>query len=64
MKRVFRVKIMIGESERTIYLTGHKATEVRAKLVRNGHSESAILSTTAIHDASEEVPGRIYGVIA
>lgn len=51
MKRVFRVQIrMQGGSTSTIYVTGVTASQVRAKLVRNGHQGRDILSTTAIAD--------------
>lgn len=64
MKRVFRCKIRMPSGyESTVYVTGTTAAQVRAKLIRNGHKPADVLSTTAIHDASEDAPGRIYGVV-
>lgn len=52
MKRVFRVKYLSQSgAEVKAYLTGRTASEVRAKLVRNGIEARNIVSTTAIADA-------------
>lgn len=50
MKRVFRIKIIIGRSVQTLYLPGRRAREVHEALIRNGHRPAHILSVTAIAD--------------